>query len=520
MAATAENASIISNGSFESYRTPNNDVFPDSQTYAGMNSTRYAYNWSYGTGAGLCASGDTPFLGGGDVPDGSIAVYLQSSGWISQSVVVAEPGVYEVSFRYASRPKYLNGQLSATVVDAAGGETVIDSVDCPTTKFRTAYMKVYLAAGSYTLKIVHAKGGATGTGDSIVDAVQMKRMDNLISNPSFEDYVSSATLTTYKPFDTSTYPEVWEWGGNCTFDSNRSFGGVGVVDGEITIAMRAKAKLSQTFIAPTTGVYEVTFRYGNRNASGNGSIKAYALIDGNGLGYAPMWTNAVLTAYFYTNFVAWQSYTLSITNNTTSSVTGNDFTIDLVSVAFSTNVIKNGGFEAGYVSGQYNSSANGRYNPHWTTTSGTVGLEKWTGTQWHGSVDVGTYCLYMQTSSGSSDSAVTQTFTVTDPGIYALSFHHVKRNSDRSDPVTRVRVYAGRGTRGTVIHEWSVTSSLAAKDGVWGEFSASVKLADAGEYTLEFLREGGTRQDISAILDDVCLAWQRKIRKGFTLIVR
>ena len=100
-------------------------------------------------------------------------MYLQSSGWISQSVVVAEPGVYEVSFRYASRPdsNHLNGQLSAKIVDAAGGETVIDSVDCPTAKFRTAYMKVYLAAGSYTLKIEHSKGGATSTGDSVVDAV-------------------------------------------------------------------------------------------------------------------------------------------------------------------------------------------------------------------------------------------------------------------------------------------------------------------------------------------------------------
>ena len=125
--AKADNPSILSNGSFESCTLRSSDTFPNADAgsrHVGLDGSRSVNNWSHSSsGAGLCASGDTPFLGGNNVSDGSIAVYLQNDGSsISQSVTVTDAGTYEVSFRYASRPNYLNGSLCVKIAGAGNSE--------------------------------------------------------------------------------------------------------------------------------------------------------------------------------------------------------------------------------------------------------------------------------------------------------------------------------------------------------------------------------------------------------------
>ena len=519
MAVKADNPSILLNGSFESYTAGTNDAFTNSQLHAGMNSSRHVNDWGY-SGGGVCASGDNPFLGGKDAADGVIAVYLQNSNWISQDIMIDTAGTYEISFRYAGRPNYLNGSLHVKIIDADNLETEIGSVACPVTAFRTAYMKVYLAVGGYTLKIEHAKASGT-SGDSIVDMVAMRRMDNLVSNPSFEDYRNENNdwSGSYKAFKADTFiPEAWGYSGSLVMQkSGTPFMSV-IPDGAIAVAMRKNAVLTQEIVAPTIGVYEVSFKYGKRNNSG--SVKYYACLDDEELGSVNLTTTAVKTAYFKANLEAGVSYTLSITNNATADNGNTDSGIDLVSVVASTNLLLNGGFDNGYMGGgngwlQANQAE--YYNPFWTAAGaiGRTGLEGTGSSEWHGSVPVGTFAMYIQTLSGYQGVSVYQDFVVTKPGMYALSFNHVKRHAG-TDPVTRIRVYSGKDTSGTVVYEKSVTSSLVGSNGVWGEFSSEIKFAEAGTYTFEFYRDT-TAENITAVYDNVCLAWSRKIPRGFII---
>ena len=339
MAAMADNPSILLNGSFESFVAGTNDAFTNTQLHAGMSNSRYPNNWSYTSGAGLCASGDSPFLGGGDVPDGAIAVYLQNSGTISQPITVTDAGTYEVSFRYAGRSSYTGGCIYVKIVDSSNAETTLASFACPVAVFRTAYAKTYLTPGTYTLKLEHAKS-SSDSGDSIIDRVEMKLMDNLISNGSFEDYRNEQNnwSNTYKAFVSGTFvPEAWEYSGDLVMLKAGNPYNFTISDGDVAVAMRNKAVLTQQIVAPTAGVYEVSFQYAKRRNTGN--VTMYACLGDELLGSVIMTTNVVRTAYFKANLEAGTSYTLSITNNITSNSGDTDYGIDRVSVVASTNLI-------------------------------------------------------------------------------------------------------------------------------------------------------------------------------------
>ena len=525
MAATAENASIISNGSFESYT----GFSPGGGAHGDLNSSRKLVNWTWGVNeatsgnkATIASSGDSSFLNDEEAPDGTVVMCLQRDTWLSQPINVPTTGVYEVTFLHRKRKRYAD----STIHGVLDGKEFGYAKAVQTNVFSTAHMKVYATAGTHTLVISNGVSSA----HPVIDKVEMSLMTaNLVSNPSFEDYVYSSSFSDYKTIGATDFPEAWPWSGDLRFAKGTSFATAGVPDGEMAIALRASASISQNIIAPTTGVYEVTFKYGNRSATGNGNTKAFAFIDDEPLGSVTMWTNAIQTAHFYTDLAAGQSYMLTITNNATSTGTGTDFLIDLVSVAFTTNIIKNGGFDGGSIGNKVLSTVGNRYlqanqsaysNPFWESTgsTGNTGLSQ-SGAAWvSAALDVGTYALYIQTKSNTGDVSVKQDFSVANPGVYSLSFRHACRNSSRTPyPETRVRIYSGSGTSGSVVFERKVTSSVADS---WTDYSANVKIPDVGAYTLEFYRAGRTTADVAAVLDDVCLAWQGKIRKGFTLIVR
>lgn len=522
MVVSAENASILLNGSFESYVAGNNDAFTNTQLHAGMSATRHPNNWSYTSGAGLCASGDDPFLGGGDVPDGSIAVYLQNSGSISQPVTVTDAGTYEVSFRYASRGgAHVNGYIYVKIVDSGNVETTIASIDCPVTAFRTAYAKTYLAAGTYTLKLEHNKGSSSSSGDSILDRVEMKLMDNLISNGSFEDYRNENNdFNTYKRFVAGTFvPEAWGYAGNCVLAKDTFL--TAPPDGEVGVALRDNAVLSQTFIATVTGVHGICFRYAGRGGSYvNGRI--HVKVDDVSLGYVDCPDNVFRTACFKTNLVAGTEHTLSLVHDRSSGANA-DSSVDFIHVVASTNLILNGGFDIGPLLGSVNGGAylqanNAAYgNPFWTESGsmGRMGLAI-SGSTWiNAALDVGTYAMYMQTLSGYAGNTVLQDFSVDEPGIYSLSFVHAKR-ANGVNPVTKVSIYKGIGTGGEVVYENEVASQYTD---VFESFAAEVKLKEAGDYTLVFRRDA-TTDNIAAILDNVSLTYSGKIRKGLSIIIR
>ena len=526
MAATAENASIISNGSFESYT----GFSPGGGAHGDLNSSRKLVNWTWGVNeatsgnkATIASSGDSSFLNDEEAPDGTVVMCLQRDTWLSQPINVPTTGVYEVTFLHRKRKRYAD----STIHGVLDGKEFGYAKAVQTNVFSMAHMKVYATAGTHTLVISNGVSSA----HPVIDKVEMSLMTaNLVSNPSFEDYVYSSSFSDYKTIGATDFPEAWPWSGDLRFAKGTSFATAGVPDGEMAIALRASASISQNIIAPTTGVYEVTFKYGNRSATGNGNTKAFAFIDDEPLGSVTMWTNAIQTAHFYTDLAAGQSYMLTITNNATSTGTGTDFLIDLVSVAFTTNIIKNGGFDGGSIGNKILSTVGNRYlqanqsaysNPFWTSTgsTGRTGLSQ-SGASWVNAVlDVGTYALYIQTlPTAGDDVSVSQDFSVTNPGVYSLSFRHACRNSSKTPyPETRVRIYSGNGTSGSVVFEGTVTSSVANS---WTDYLENVEIPDAGAYTLEFFRAGRTTADVAAVIDDVCLAWQKKICKGFTLIVR
>lgn len=256
---------------------------------------------------------------GTKIRDANVVEYFVPKGTGGIGVVNAELhgmtlriGTYEVSFRYASRGgTYANGCIYVKIVYSGNVETTLGSFDCPVTAFRTAYAKTYLAAGTYTLKLEHDKASSSGSGDSIIDRVEMKLMDNLISNGSFEDYRhESGDFTTYKTLVADTFlPEGWSWakgsGGNVGL--TKPYAGNPFVkddfpDGNIVLYLQKASSISQTFIATTTGIHKVTFRYAGRGGYLKGRL--HAKIDGNSLGYADCQTNLYHTICMETNLVA------------------------------------------------------------------------------------------------------------------------------------------------------------------------------------------------------------------------
>ena len=519
--------SILLNGSFELYTAKSDDAFINSQLHAGMNSSRYVNDWSRSSnGTGLCASGDGPFLGEGNVADGSIAVYLQNEGWISQSFAVSVPGTYELSFRYASRPgNYLNGRLSVKV---KGGdeEKTIGCVDCPVAIFRTAYMKVFLEKGEYELKIAHDKGSSEFSGDSVVDIVQLKLMGNIVSNGSFEDYRNENNdFNSYKTFvDGSFSPECWSWekgeGNAGLTESDTPFVGA-VPDGDVAVYLQKNASsVSQTIVASTTGVHVVSFRYAGRINYFNGIL--HAKIDGTDIGSVKCVTDVFRSAYFKADLVAGSEYALAIVNDASVNGSANSV-IDCISVVPSDNLILNGDFDKSLIfdGTSYKLIAEAdAYCPFWNCGEGKVGITiGGKNSAWIQELqdDVGAYALYLQTRKKDNypnSSSLWQDFHVGNKGLYALRFSYAARTGNHPVNNVKVRLRRGSGTNGDIVSEHSFSSQGETEFAV---FEKELTVKEPGTYTIEFFN-AHTDAEKTMMIDNVSFRYAGRIRYG-TIVV-
>ena len=88
------------------------------------------------------------------------------------------------------------------------------------------------------------------------------------------------------------------------------------------------------------------------------------------------------------------------------------------------NLLKNGSFDEGSISGsyQYASSTEWTENPHWTCDGKNVGLSTANGTWADTGSFVGKYAAYLRTMANGGDAWFEQTMHIDDPGAYALWF--------------------------------------------------------------------------------------------------
>lgn len=152
------------------------------------------------------------------------------------------------------------------------------------------------------------------------------------------------------------------------------------------------------------------------------------------------------------------------------------------------NLIQNGSFDEGSISGNYQfaSASDWPENPHWTCgpledrSDFGVGLCKAGSGGWVASgVPVGTYAAYLRTNQGCRYAHMEQTFDIAVPGFYKVGFSCMANTqSARQGEPVGVRLIHGGVT--------NVVCTVTAESTGRKYRSAEVEVPEAGEYTLQF----------------------------------
>ncbi len=169
------------------------------------------------------------------------------------------------------------------------------------------------------------------------------------------------------------------------------------------------------------------------------------------------------------------------------------------------NLILNGNFDAGSITNgntyQYTASEAWLENPHWTCDGKNAGISKANGTWVDTSINVGVFAMYLRSDGSDANigpAHAEQTFRVVNPGRYRFSFNYMAvPNNSRKGATLRVRLIHGGVT--------NQLFGLAVSNSALQRFSRYVDVAEAGEYTLQFYQDAGSKYMANSI-DDVVFA--------------
>ena len=169
------------------------------------------------------------------------------------------------------------------------------------------------------------------------------------------------------------------------------------------------------------------------------------------------------------------------------------------------NLLFNGSFDAGSITNgstyMYAFSTKWPENPGWTCDGKNVGLTTANGTWVNTGYDIGKYAMYLRSQNNAAygPAHAEQTFRIADPGQYRFSFAYMAvPANDRKGATLRAYLIHGSVTNMTV-NLGAVTSAARQS------FSRRVEITEAGEYTLQFYQDAGSKYMANSI-DDVVFA--------------
>lgn len=346
---------------------------------------------------------------------------------------------------------------------------------------------------------------------------------NLIVNGAFEDEdtymprISTRASGTYAYFSDGQGFNASPWtftgmSGLCVSNSAFLVNIYGYDIGTYAMFIRQTGTAQQTFSVTETGCYRLSLKYW----AWQGNVKAHTttvqMIHGSDtvtLGtLSPSISGGTVYQFdFVTNITETGSYTLKFSQSKNGGDGGNTFDeIKFVRVG-DVNLVQNGDFEAGAISGSNYTriGADGYSNPFWT--GGDVAdANNWAGlcmyntggffnqTYWN----PGKYALFLRNQVASDVALMQQDITFDEPGLYRVSFSYLGWVDGDKHLSTEVRLARGAVT--------NVIGAVEHRDACWGKALACncyAEIAEAGTYTLQFSMPGNTTVATANIIDNV-----------------
>lgn len=565
---------LIANGSFESYTGTVSEHNGDWESLSKNNFTLSGWTcgWASSNGdVGLTKASGVWLKSGIVMFEGEYALYMQKVSSITQTIDVATAGRHEISFGFVARPHatspnaYVNGILHVEIDGVEAGK-----VSCGTyvNHFQLARIGADISAGQHVFVIRHDPSENANACTAIDNvSVKLKAADtfdesagSLLTNGSFERCDS---------FPLFQYGALLDVGTRTNWLSNVNVNGLtgwtstqlmrtgmtmppssmakteAAADGDFALWFYRDGALSQNFTAPETGRYEISFKFAPRSSSRTAGSTISVFVDGEPVGSV---VNDDMTTdwRFYTcsTVIPAGEHIFSITNSAANDNSGS--LVDAVALCATSNLVQNGGFEAGFVqAGSYLNSISPYFtNPHWNCNDGNMGLSEpgSSMTPFTNNIpaNAGSHVMFIQSSNFTNDYAdastthriypearIWQTVSVLKPGLYRLDFDHARRRDypDVRTGTLRARIVKGDGIDGTVVGEWTVNVTDISP---FGHSSETVKLREAGTYTIEFYvpqpeyavyTTSQRTNEATVILDNVSLVFQKPL-PGMAIIVR
>ncbi len=468
---------------------------------------------------GLAAAGAAFVPAGLDV--GYYALYLQyttanGTATAEQTISVDEAGIYNFQFDYAARAGQGGQKLEAHLINASDStDMLVARVTTDASKLSRHSIPIRITEeGDYTIKFSFT--GTENDRTAVIDAVSFAKVadittDNLLRNPGFDEGSIPSTAAYGKMSSVTTTNLYWTASIRANVGLTTQTGAL-LGSGSAWAACGNYAMFlqylntttgdlygEQEFIVTDVGDYRWSLLCAGRNSGDGGTGFQVSLIapdDSTEIVLATVAAASVVKARWtpFHGTVALSTpgrYRFRLKTLAPEGVETFDRTDCFDNLTFtkveSDNLILNGSFDDGtvpstsYYGNNAAASVSGYENPQWTTTPvANTGLaisgSAFIPTAHH----VGTYALYLQTThSVISAPAAEQTFTVTQTGMYQLSFNYTARAAYATLGGLPLLANIVDGTTTNTV------ASHALKDTGWYTSVSTVRLTP-GDYTLQF----------------------------------
>ena len=529
---------LVINGSFERYE---GSISRDGGKYENLSGSLVLEGWepSIGDGSniGLSSASDTDTWKNVSNVKGEIACYFQRNCSLSQKITVTKPGLYWISFRYASRlqPQYYGNGRFYIEIDG----TEIGHVDSGTdTTFRTALMEAYLSAGEHTLVVRHSNELSTDNekrSNSVIDGISITPKTNLLFNGGFEHFMGVMPSAHHVTLTGSVNADGWTTGGGLSEAGSPFLKGEAgsPFEGSMALHFNGVREIAQSIKVPETGSYQISFVYAPRNLKNYAGGRVHVWIDGTEVGYVDCSpTTMEWRRYMVKCSITAGNHVFKLSHTCDNPVSaGHTPCSALDDVSIKESLLLNGDFDGGAAGsdGWSYSTGEAYSNPGWTT-SGKCGLAKPgvpDGSQWIWSeIDSGVYSMFTHVANYTTrvlpPVSISQSFDALKAGVYELCFSYVSRPYvNQSGATICARIRKGEGVEGDIVWESSVKPTYKKE---FHHFTGRIKLYAAGRYTLEFYSPQpeyveNAENNQCAVLDNVSLAFAAEFT-GMIIVVK
>lgn len=511
---------LVANGSFDEGVVPTTSQGGSraASNVSGYDNTPWVTHPEGNTGLATAGAAFVP--AGFEV--GNYALYLQyttanGTATAEQTISVDEAGIYNFQFDYAARAGQGGQKLEAHLINASDStDMLVARVTTDASKLSRHSIPIRITeAGDYTIKFSFT--GTVNDRSAVIDAVSFAKVadittDNLLRNPGFDEgsipstaaYGKMSSDTTTNLYWTASIPAnvglTTQKGALLGSGSAYAACGTYAMFLQYLNTLTGDLYGEQEFIVTDAGDYRWSLLCAGRNSGDGGTGFQVSLIapdDSTEIVLATVAAASVVKARWtpFHGTVALSApgrYRFRLKTLAPEGVETFDRTDCFDNLTFtkveSDNLILNGSFDDGtvpstsYYGNNAPASVSGYENPQWTTTPvANTGLAISGSTFIRTAHHVGTYALYLQTThSVISAPAAEQTFTVTQTGMYQLSFNYTARAAYATLGGLPLLANIVDGTTTKTV------ASHALKDTGWYTSVSTVRLTP-GDHTLQFI---------------------------------